>query len=133
MSAWAIRLAATAVSLVGLLAVAMVPSQAQSLDELHVQARAEGGLVLYVGGPTAPWDARAKQFEQRYSGIKVSITGGFSNVLDKQIDQQLKRTSSQLTPLSFRHSTTSSLEGGRPAHRVQTERHRRHRCELQGR
>jgi ABC-type Fe3+ transport system substrate-binding protein len=90
MSAWTIRLAATAVSLVGLLAVAMVPSQAQSLDELHVQAKAEGGLVLYVGGPTAPWEARAKQFEQRYSGIKVSITGGFSNVLDKQIDQQLK-------------------------------------------
>ena len=94
MSAWAIRLAATAVSLVGLLAVAMVPSQAQSLDELHVQAKAEGGLVLYVGGPTAPWEARAKQFEKRYSGIKVSITGGFSNVLDKQIDQQLKENKS---------------------------------------
>ncbi len=43
----------------------------------------------YVGGPTTPWEARAKQFEQRY-GIKISITGGFSNVLDKQIDQQLK-------------------------------------------
>src|SRR5262249_32403121 len=43
-----------------------------------------------VGGPTAPWEASARIFEQRYPGIKISITGGFSNVLDKKIDQQLK-------------------------------------------
>jgi len=46
-------------------------------------------LTLYVGGPTAPWEARARKFEERYPGIKISVTGGFSNVLDKKIDQQL--------------------------------------------
>jgi ABC-type Fe3+ transport system substrate-binding protein len=86
----AIRVAAAAASLVGFLTGAIVSLQAQGLDELHAKAKAEGSLVLYVGGPTAPWEARAKQFEQRYPGIKMSITGGFSNVLDKQIDQQLK-------------------------------------------
>src|SRR4029450_12649903 len=49
-----------------------------------------GAFVFYVGGPTAPWEAKAKIFEQRYPGIKISITGGFSNVRDKKIDQQLK-------------------------------------------
>ena len=89
MSACAIRLAAIAAVSLGLLAAVVVPSQAR-LDELYAKAKAEGSLVLYVGGPTAPWEERAKQFEQRYPGIKISITGGFSNVLDKQIDQQLK-------------------------------------------
>jgi ABC-type Fe3+ transport system substrate-binding protein len=91
MSARIIRFAAiVALSVPGLLAAAVLPSRAQSLVELYDKAKAEGSLVLFVGGPTAPWEARAKQFEQRYPGIKISITGGFSNVLDKQIDQQLK-------------------------------------------
>ncbi len=63
---------------------------AQAVDESQVRARTEGAFVLYVGGPTASWEAAARRFEQRYPGIKVSITGGFSNVLDKKIDQQLK-------------------------------------------
>lgn len=62
---------------------------AQSLEQIYQQAKAEGALTFYVGGPTAPWEARARVFEQRYPGIKVSITGGFSNVLDKKIDEQL--------------------------------------------
>jgi ABC-type Fe3+ transport system substrate-binding protein len=45
--------------------------------------------VLYVGGPTAPWEAMAKKFGERYPGIKFSISGGFSNVLDKKIDAQI--------------------------------------------
>ena len=31
----------------------------------------------------------ASDFEQRYPGITVSVTGGFSNVLDRKIDDQL--------------------------------------------
>ena len=47
--------------------------------------------VLYVGGPTGAVEATARIFEQRYLGIKVAITGGgFSNVLDKKIDPQIK-------------------------------------------
>ena len=62
---------------------------AQSMDELYAAARQEGALAFYAGGPTAPWEAFSKDFTARYPGIKVSITGGFSNVLDRQIDAQL--------------------------------------------
>jgi ABC-type Fe3+ transport system substrate-binding protein len=63
--------------------------RAQSMDELYAAARQEGALAFYAGGPTAPWEAFSKDFTARYPGIKVSITGGFSNVLDRQIDAQL--------------------------------------------
>src|SRR5580704_4035864 len=65
------------------------PARAQSLDALYDKAKTEGALLLYTGGPTAPWDAAAKEFSARYPGVKVSVTGGFSNVLDKKIDAQL--------------------------------------------
>ena len=61
----------------------------QTLDELYVKAKSEGALAFYAGGPTAPWEARARAFGEAYPGIKVSIGGGFSNVLDKKIDQQI--------------------------------------------
>jgi ABC-type Fe3+ transport system substrate-binding protein len=76
-------------ALLGVLTVGIAPSGAQSLDEIYQRAKVEGAFTLYVGGPTAPWEERARTFEQRYPGIKISITGGFSNVLDKRIDQQL--------------------------------------------
>jgi ABC-type Fe3+ transport system substrate-binding protein len=77
------------VGLLGLMALGSAPTAAQPLDEIYQKAQAEGALTFYVGGPTAPWEARARVFEQRYPGIKVAITGGFSNVLDKKIDEQL--------------------------------------------
>jgi ABC-type Fe3+ transport system substrate-binding protein len=65
------------------------PAAAQSLDDLYAKAKGEGEFAFYVGGPTAPWEARAKIFEERYPGIKITIGGGFSNVLDKKIDAQI--------------------------------------------
>lgn len=65
------------------------PASAQSLDALYAKAKTEGAFTLYVGGPTAPWEAMAKTFNQKYPGIAVSISGGFSNVLDKRIDAQI--------------------------------------------
>jgi ABC-type Fe3+ transport system substrate-binding protein len=83
------RFAATAcIVLVAGLAVAL-PAHAQSLDDFYAKAKSEGAFAFYVGGPTAPWEARAKVFEERYPGIKVTIGGGFSNVLDKKVDAQL--------------------------------------------
>ena len=70
-------------------ATAAAQAQAQPLDDLYAKAKSEGAFAFYVGGPTAPWEARAKIFEERYPGIKIAIGGGFSNVLDKKIDQQL--------------------------------------------
>jgi ABC-type Fe3+ transport system substrate-binding protein len=72
---------------VALVAAAPQPAVAQS--ELYAKAKSEGSITLYVGGPTAPWEAMAKKFEQRYPGITFSISGGFSNVLDKKIDAQI--------------------------------------------
>ncbi len=53
------------------------------------KAQAEKTLVFYSGGPAAPYERMARDFEQRYPGITVSVTGGFSNVLDRKIDDQL--------------------------------------------
>jgi ABC-type Fe3+ transport system substrate-binding protein len=64
-------------------------ANAQSSEDLYAKAKVEGAFAFYVGGPTAPWEARAKIFEERYPGIKISIGGGFSNVLDQKIDSQL--------------------------------------------
>jgi ABC-type Fe3+ transport system substrate-binding protein len=68
---------------------ASLPAHAQSLDDFYAKAKDEGAFAFYVGGPTAPWEARAKIFEERYPGIKVTIGGGFSNVLDQKIDAQI--------------------------------------------
>jgi ABC-type Fe3+ transport system substrate-binding protein len=71
------------------LAAGTQSASAQSLDDFYAKAKDEGAFSFYVGGPTAPWEARAKLFEERYPGIKISIGGGFSNVLDQKIDQQI--------------------------------------------
>src|SRR4051794_16115773 len=91
MTAFAHQRGVTAtLALLGVLSTANLPASAQTPDAIYAAAKTEGAFVLYVGGPTAPWEATARIFEQRYPGIKVAITGGFSNVLDKKIDQQIK-------------------------------------------
>src|SRR5580693_6612508 len=62
---------------------------AQSMIELYDKAKAEKELVLYTGGPAAPHEARAKVFMQQFPGITVSVTGGFSNVLNADIEKQM--------------------------------------------
>ena len=64
-------------------------ANAQSIDELYDKAKAEKELVLYTGGPSAPHEARAKLFMQQFPGITVSVTGGFSNVLNAEIEKQM--------------------------------------------
>ena len=76
-----------ALAAVPLIAAAAGPARAQLA--LYAPAKAEGAVTLYVGGPTAPWEEMAKKFGERYPGIKFSISGGFSNVLDKKIDAQI--------------------------------------------
>jgi len=82
-------LAHTALLLAALIHCA-APARAQNLDALYQKAKAEGSIVLYAGGPTAPWDTAAKDFSARNPGVSVSVTGGFSNVLDAKIDAQLQ-------------------------------------------
>jgi ABC-type Fe3+ transport system substrate-binding protein len=66
------------------------PAAAETMDELYAKAKAEGSVVVYSGGPVAPYEGFARDFEQRFPGIKVSITGGFSNVLNGRINAQLR-------------------------------------------
>ena len=59
------------------------------MEQLYEKAKAEKSLVFYAGGPTAPYEARIKQFQEKFPGIQVSVSGGFSNVLNERIEQQL--------------------------------------------
>jgi len=74
---------------VAAMSFAGIAARAQSTDQLYAKAKDEKTLVLYSGGPSGPYERMAKDFEQRYAGITVSVTGGFSNVLDRKIDDQL--------------------------------------------
>jgi ABC-type glycerol-3-phosphate transport system substrate-binding protein len=78
---------ATALAALGLTVGATLAAHAQSLDELYAKAKPEGAFSFYVGGPTAPWEARAKTFEEKYPGIKVSIGGGFARSEDRSADR----------------------------------------------
>jgi ABC-type Fe3+ transport system substrate-binding protein len=74
----------------GILAWGMATGlQAETLDQLYEKAKAEKSLVFYAGGPAEPHERRAKDFQQRFPGIGVTITGGFSNVLNQKIAQQM--------------------------------------------
>src|SRR5215469_499783 len=65
-------------------------ARAETIEQLYERAKPEKSLVFYAGGPVEPWERWAKEFEQRFPGITVSVTGGFSNVLDAKINDQLK-------------------------------------------
>jgi len=72
------------------LAVLLAPAaRGETLGELYEKAKAEKEVVFYSGGPAAPHENRAKLFMQQYPGIAVKVTGGFSNVLNEQIEKQM--------------------------------------------
>jgi ABC-type Fe3+ transport system substrate-binding protein len=80
--------------LAAVLLAALVPfcrtAEAESLDELYQKARQEKSLVIYAGGPVTNYEPLAREFESKFPGITVSISGGFSNVLNREIEQQFK-------------------------------------------
>lgn len=76
-------------------------SSGETLDQLYEKARAEKTLVLYTGGPAAPWESSAKAFAERFPGLDVAVTGGFSNVLDAEIDAQIKAGKLQVDIAAF--------------------------------
>src|SRR5262245_55568970 len=78
-------------AIAALLALAIAqPAAAQPMDELYEKAKVEGSVVFYSGGPVTPYETFARDFEQRFPGVKVLITGGFSNVLNNRIEAQLR-------------------------------------------
>lgn len=85
---WGLSGVAAAMAIV-VLAIGTAPGRAETMDQLYEKAKAEGALVFYAGGPTGPHEARIKRFEARFPGIKVSVSGGFSNVLNASIEKQM--------------------------------------------
>jgi ABC-type Fe3+ transport system substrate-binding protein len=65
-------------------------ANAQIIEQLYQAAKKEGALVLYGGGPITLYQSWAREFEQRFPGIKVSVKAGSSNELDEEIDAQMK-------------------------------------------
>jgi ABC-type Fe3+ transport system substrate-binding protein len=78
-----------------------VAARAETTDELYAKAKAEGTLVLWGAGPTAGYETAARAFEARYPGVKVAITGGFSNVLNGKVEDQVKAKAVQTDLLVF--------------------------------
>jgi ABC-type Fe3+ transport system substrate-binding protein len=64
-------------------------AHADSLDELYAKAKAEGALSIYGGGPARLYEGWIKEYEARFPGIKVTLTGGFAGALAPKIDQQI--------------------------------------------
>jgi ABC-type Fe3+ transport system substrate-binding protein len=80
---------------------AVAAARAETADELYAKAKVEGSLVLWGAGPTAGYETAARAFEQRYPGIKVAITGGFSNVLNAKVEDQVKAKTIETDLLVF--------------------------------
>jgi ABC-type Fe3+ transport system substrate-binding protein len=64
-------------------------ASAETIDQIYEAAKAEKTLVLWGAGPSAGYEAAARAFEQQYPGVTVTLMGGFSNVLNAKIEQQL--------------------------------------------
>lgn len=88
MTGYRASLAAFALGALTLMAT-LPQAAAESMAELYEKAKREGALVFYAGGPAAPYQKLVAAFEQVYPGVKVSYTGGFSNVLNERIEKQL--------------------------------------------
>lgn len=84
------RLAAILAFVASTFAFSSPASRADAMDELYTKAKVEKNLVLYGGGPVEPFERWAKEFEQKFPGLTVSVTGGYSNVLDRKIDEQIR-------------------------------------------
>jgi ABC-type Fe3+ transport system substrate-binding protein len=67
-----------------------VPVGAQTVDQLYAAAKEEKALVLWAAGPIAGYETAARAFEQKFPGITVSLTGGFSNILNARIEEQVR-------------------------------------------
>ena len=65
-------------------------SRAETIEQLSEKAKPERSLVIYAGGPVANYEPLAREFEQKFPGITVTVKGGFSNQLNQEIEQQFR-------------------------------------------
>lgn len=72
-----------------LLALSALSLRAETLDGLYAKAKGEGALSIYGGGPARLYEGWVKEYEARFPGIKVTVTGGYAGTLAPAIDKQL--------------------------------------------
>jgi ABC-type Fe3+ transport system substrate-binding protein len=63
---------------------------AQSTDPLYTAAKTEKSVVVWAAGPARGYESAVQAFEQRFPGVTVSLTGGFSNVLNSRMEEQFR-------------------------------------------
>jgi ABC-type Fe3+ transport system substrate-binding protein len=71
------------------LTLSPLPLRAETLDDLYAKAKGEGALSIYGGGPARLYEGWVKEYEARFPGIKVTVTGGYAGTLAPAIDKQL--------------------------------------------
>jgi ABC-type Fe3+ transport system substrate-binding protein len=64
---------------------------ADDLDALYSEAKREGSLNYYGGGPTAAHQRALADFAKSFPGIECKLVAGFSNQLAPRIDEQIAR------------------------------------------
>jgi ABC-type Fe3+ transport system substrate-binding protein len=64
---------------------------AGDLDALYSEAKREGSLNYYGGGPTATHQRALGEFAKSFPGIECKLVAGFSNQLAPRIDEQIAR------------------------------------------
>jgi ABC-type Fe3+ transport system substrate-binding protein len=84
-----IGIIATLASAGGLSLAGPGAASAETMDQLYQAAKAEKTVVLWGAGPTAGYEAAARAFERKFPGVTVALTGGFSNVLNAKVEEQL--------------------------------------------
>ena len=62
---------------------------AGDLDALYSEAKREGSLNYYGGGPTATHQRALGDFAKSFPGIECNLVAGFSNQLAPRIDEQI--------------------------------------------
>ena len=72
-----------------LLGSAALPLGAETLDEIYAKAKGEGALSIYGGGPARLYEGWVKEYEARFPGVKVTVTGGYAGGLAPAIDKQI--------------------------------------------
>jgi ABC-type Fe3+ transport system substrate-binding protein len=66
-----------------------IPAHAETLDQLYAKAKSEGALHIYGGGPARLYEGWVKEYEARFPGIKVTVTGGYAGGLAPKIDKEI--------------------------------------------
>jgi ABC-type Fe3+ transport system substrate-binding protein len=91
-------------SIAGALALLMLPAltaQAETLDELYAKAKIEGALHIYGGGPARLYEGWVKEYEARFPGIKVTVTGGYAGGLAPKIDKEIAAKKVEVDIVTF--------------------------------